>query len=83
MDGRPLRLEDSVRRRVFSVFSSDNDSWYVWNPGVERTPRCKTLTPDEWKRFFCLEPFMEKAVPLAPGKSRTHTVKITVDLFKL
>lgn len=82
-DRRPHRLEDRVRRRVFSVASSDNDSWYVWNPGVERTPRCKTLTPDEWKRFFCLEPFMEKAMPLAPGKSRTHTVKITVDLFKL
>ena len=77
-DGKPHLLEDRVRQRTFTVSSSSNDTWYAWNPGVERTPLCETLTPDEWKLFFCLEPLMKEAGVLAPGKSRTHTVVIKV-----
>ena len=63
---------------VISTEADTNDTWYVWNPGTERTPLCETLSPDEWRRFYCLEPVMKKSLPLAPGKSRTHKFKVTV-----
>ena len=78
-DGKPHRLDDCVWRRTFVVSSTDNDAWCVWNPGVERTPLCETLAPDEWKRFFCLEPLMKETMTLAPGKSRTHAIVIKVE----
>ena len=39
---------------AYSVMSAGSDTWCVWNPGVERTPLCETLGPDEWRRFYCL-----------------------------
>jgi glucose-6-phosphate 1-epimerase len=77
-DGKRHRLDDCVRRRSFSVSASDNDKWRVWNPGVEQTPICESLAHDEWRRFFCLEPLMEKPQTLSPGKSRTHAVRVVV-----
>ena len=76
------RLEDRVRGISYTIKAPGMDRWYVWNPGVERTPLCETLGPDEWKRFFCLEPHMGKPSLLEPGKSRTHTVRITVSKEK-
>ena len=64
--------------RAISVEASGNDTWYVWNPGTERTPLCVSLRPHEWHRFYCIEPVMKKSLPLAPGKSRTHKFKVTV-----
>ena len=73
-DGKSHILEDIVGNRVHSVQSSGNDTWFLWNPGVERTALCETLAPDEWRKFWCLEPFMRKPLPLEPGKSRTYTI---------
>lgn len=75
-DGRPRSLEDPVGGVSYTVTSSGNDMWYLWNPGVERTPVCMSLGKDEWRRFWCLESLMAKPRPLAPGKSRTHEVRI-------
>ena len=77
-DGKPHRLVDLKRKRTITVEASGNDTWYVWNPGTERTPLCVSLRPHEWHRFYCLEPVMKKSLPLASGKSRTHKFKVTV-----
>ena len=77
-DGKPHELQDRGGKIVYSVMSSGNDTWYVWNPGVERTPLCETLGPDEWKRFYCLEPFIQRPIVLAPGESREHVVRMAV-----
>ena len=63
---------------MISVECTDNEDWFVWNPGVDRTPLCETLGPDEWKRFYCLEPLTEKPQPLAPGESRAHEMIVKV-----
>ena len=81
-DGRPHRLLDCVGKVAYSVSASTVDTWYAWNPGVERTPLCETLMSDEWKRFWCLEPFMRVAHPLAPGETREHIVRINVEKEK-
>ena len=81
-DGKPHELLDGVSKVAYSVSASGNDTWYVWNPGVERTPLCETLEPGEWKRFWCLEPFMRAAIPLAPGETREHVVRISVEKSK-
>ena len=75
-DGKPHRLVDLKRKCTITVEASGNDTWYVWNPGTERTPLCVSLRPHEWHRFYCLEPVMKKSLPLAPGKSRTHRFKV-------
>ena len=77
-DGNSHRLEDVVRGIAYTVRAPGKDGWYAWNPGVERTPLCETLAPEEWRKFFCLEPFIRNPRPLAPGKSRTHTLQIYV-----
>ena len=77
-DGKAHELQDCAGRVAYSVMSSGNDTWCVWNPGVERTPLCETLGPDEWRRFYCLEPFMRQPITLAPGESREHVVRIAV-----
>lgn len=77
-DGKPHLLEDRVGKRTFTVSTSSGDTWCVWNPGVERTPLCDTLSPDEWQRLYCLEPFMRQPITLAPGESREHVVRIAV-----
>ncbi len=78
-DGKAHDLQDCAGKVAYSVTASGNDTWYAWNPGVERTPLCETLEPDEWRRFYCLEPFMNKACSLAPGESREHVVRIKVE----
>ena len=77
-DGKAHELQDRGGKIAYSVKSSSNDTWYVWNPGVERTPLCETLGPDEWKRFYCLEPFIQRPLVLAPGESREHVVRMAV-----
>lgn len=76
--GRRRTLTDLVNGRRITVECADNEDWFVWNPGMERTPLCETLGPDEWKRFYCIEPFTEKPKSLAPGESRTHEMSIKV-----
>ena len=78
-DGKSHELQDFAGKVAYSVMSSGNDTWCVWNPGVERTPLCETLGPDEWRRFYCLEPFMRQPITLAPGESREHVVRIKVE----
>ena len=79
-DGKPHRVRDCREGVDYTVTSSDNDTWCAWNPGVERTPLCETLEPNEWRRFYCLEPLMRAPRTLAPGESREHVVKISVQL---
>ena len=71
-------LTDLVRGRTLEIICSDNEEWLVWNPGVERTPLCQTLGPDEWNRFFCVEPCTRTPRLLAPGESRAHVVTLNV-----
>jgi len=78
-DGKAHELRDCAEKVSYSVMSSGNDNWYAWNPGVERTPLCETLGPDEWRRFYCLEPFMRRPRPLAPGEIRENVVRIRVE----
>lgn len=75
---RTRALDDKSGRRVISVWCSDNEDWMDWNPGVEKTPLCQTLGPDEWKRFFCVEPCTLTPRILGPGQKRTHRMKISV-----
>ena len=80
-DGSRTRtLTDLVRNRTITVTASDNEEWLVWNPGVERTPLCRTLGPDEWKGFFCVEPYTATPRVLAPGESRQ--MNLTVEFWK-
>ena len=77
-DGKAHVLSDLAQGRAYVVDAPYADSWWIWNPGDERTPDCKTLAPDEWHRFWCLEALMRESKPLAPGKTRVHTVRISV-----
>jgi D-hexose-6-phosphate mutarotase len=77
-DGRAHVLCDLARELAYAVDAPYADSWWIWNPGDERTPDCKTLAPDEWHRFWCFEALMREPKPLAPGKTRVHTVRISV-----
>ena len=76
--GRCRTLADLVNGRKVAVECADNEDWLVWNPGVKWTPLCETLEPDEWKRFYCIEPFTEQPRPLAPGESRVHEMTINL-----
>ena len=77
--GHGRTLADLAGGRTIVIESSDNEDWFVWNPGVDRTPLCHTLGPDEWKRFYCVEPCALAPRPLAPGKSRVHEMRIRVE----
>jgi len=77
--GRCRTLTDLVSGRKIAVECTDNEDWFVWNPGVERTPLCETLGPDEWKGFYCVEPCTLAPRSLAPGESRKHEMSIRVE----
>ena len=75
-DGAPRRLRDLVSGRSIQLTATGNDDWFAWNPGVKNTPLCGTLGPDEWKEFFCVEPYSATPHVLNPGESETLTLKI-------
>ena len=77
-DGKPHCLEDPIRRRGYEISATFADSWWVWNPGAERTPEMRTLAPEDWKCFWCLEALMRNPKTLFPGASRTSCVRISV-----
>lgn len=72
-DGAAHTLGDSIRGRECSVEASFADNWYFWNCG----PKSKRLGPGEWRSFYCLEPLRRAPAPLAPGESRTCSIRIT------
>ena len=76
--GRCRTLTDLVSGRKVAVECTDNEDWFVWNPGIERTPLCETLGPDEWKGFYCVEPCTLAPRSLAPGESRKHEMSVKV-----
>jgi len=78
-DGRSHTLTDAVTGRVITLKAEGTDGWIAWNPGVERTPLCETLGPDEWKRFFCVEPYNAQPYVLRPGESRKTKLVIHVN----
>ena len=80
-DGKSHRLRDCRESTDYVVTSSDGGTWCVWNPGVERTPLCETLSAQEWRLFYGLEPFMRTPRSLSPGESREHVVMISVRRF--
>lgn len=75
-DGKPRELKDLETGRALTLTATGNDAWFAWNPGVKNTPLCGTLGPDEWKGFFCVEPYDAKPHRLAPGESYTRTLEI-------
>ena len=78
-DGRARVLEDLVTGRTVTVSGQGNADWLVWNPDVERTPLCRTLGPDEWKGFYCIEPCSLQPQTLLPGERRTHGMTVRVE----
>ena len=79
-DGEPRELADLVTGRRLVLKAEGNEDWLAWNPGRARTPLCKTLGPDEWKGFFCVEPYTATPRILAPGES--HRMTLTVEYMK-
>ena len=77
-DGKAHRLDDPIRRRGYEMSAAFADSWWVWNPGMEKTPEMKTLATEDWKRFWCLEALIFRPKLLRPGESRTSCVRISV-----
>lgn len=77
-DGKAHGLTDVRRKRRYKVSADGIDMWYLWNAGVECTPMLKTLAPDDWKHFFCLEPLRFKPLSLAPGESRVFRFAIQI-----
>ena len=81
-DGRAHVLKDLVTGRTVTVSGQGNANWLVWNPDVARTPLCRTLGQDEWKRFYCVEPCSLRPQTLKPGERRTHGMTVKVGLPK-
>jgi glucose-6-phosphate 1-epimerase len=81
-DGKEHALCDVARGRAYTVDAPYADSWWIWNPGDERTPICKTLAPDEWHRFWCLEALMREPKLLAPGETRVYKVGVSISTPK-
>ena len=77
-NGKPRTLEDLVTGRRIVVTGVNNANWLVWNPDVVKTPVCRTLGPDEWKRFYCVEPCTLTPQTLKPGETRTHGMTLRV-----
>jgi len=77
-DGHSRVLADPEGGREIVISCSDNTDWMLWNPGIARTPFCETLGPDEWRRFFCVEPTSPKPRALNPGEKRTHRLDIAI-----
>ena len=75
-DGKPRELADLVTGRCLVLRAAGNEDWFAWNPGRARTPLCATLGPDEWKGFFCVEPYTATPRVLAPGESRRTTLTV-------
>ena len=81
-DGHAHVLEDLVTGRTMTVSGRNNANWLVWNPDVERTPLCRTLGPDEWRGFYCVEPCSLQPQTLQPGERRTHGMTVKVGRSK-
>ena len=79
-DGEQRELADLVTGCRLVLKAEGNEDWLAWNPGRARTPLCKTLGPDEWKGFFCVEPYTATPRILAPGES--HRMTLTVEYMK-
>ena len=75
-DGEPRELADLVTGCRLVLKAEGNEDWLAWNPGRARTPLCITLGPNEWKGFFCVEPYTATPRILAPGES--HRITLTV-----
>ena len=75
-DGKSRELADLVTGRRLVLRAAGNEDWFAWNPGRARTPLCVTLGPDEWKGFFCVEPYTAASRVLAPGESRRTTLTV-------
>lgn len=79
-DGNVRTLEDRVTGRTLTLTASGSDDWFLWNPGRRNTPICLTLGPDEWKGFFCVEPYSAKPHLLNPEQTETLTLRIAAEL---
>ena len=78
-DGSPRVLVDPAANRRLTLRADGNDAWLAWNPGRARTPLCRTLGPNEWKEFFCVEPYVESPYRLAPGESKTLMLEVEAE----
>lgn len=51
----------------------------IWNPGSTLGPKFKDFTPDEWRRFVCIEAAqIQNPVTLRPGETWTGSQTLTV-----
>ena len=75
-DGKSRELSDLVTGRRLVLRAKGNEDWYAWNPGRARTPLCVTLGPDEWRQFFCVEPYTATPHVLKPGESCQMTLTV-------
>jgi len=78
-DGGPRVLKDLATGRTLTVSGSGNGNWLVWNPHEEKTPLCRTLGPDEWKGFYCVEPCTLTPQTLRPGEKRRFGMTLKVE----
>ena len=81
-DGSPRVLVDPAANRRLTLRADGNDAWLAWNPGRARTPLCRTLGPNEWKEFFCVEPYVESPYRLAPGESKTLMLEVEAESMR-
>ena len=75
-DGRSRVLTDLVTGKALELTAKGNADWFAWNPGAARTPLCGTLGPDEWKGFFCVEPYSATPQTVLPGETQELELKI-------
>jgi len=78
-DGRPRVLEDLTNGKRIRLTAKGNGDWFAWNPGRRNTPLCGTLDADEWKEFFCVEPYSSVPCVLQPGDSHELELKMEID----
>lgn len=60
------------------ISAKGHSGWDFWNPGEDQTPILKTVAPDDWRRFVCVEPDTRENYVLAPGETRTMEMALEV-----
>jgi glucose-6-phosphate 1-epimerase len=75
-----FELLDPVLHRAILVAKQNSNSTVVWNPWKEAAHAMADFGDDEWQQMLCAEAgnILQNAVELAPGKSHTMTVTMSV-----
>ena len=75
-----FELLDPVLHRAIRVAKQNSNSTVVWNPWKEAARAMADFGDDEWQQMLCAEAgnILQNAVELAPGKSHTMSVTMSV-----